>query len=81
MLVSLLVALAPCVSLQGAQPGISREDLQVAARVVGLTFSDAEAELALEGVRENLASYERLWGIEVDNSVAPMLSSRAIRTA
>lgn len=77
MLVPLLVVCAPCLGPQAAEPALQRADLQVAARVVGLMFSDAEAELALAGVRENLASYERLWGIEIDNSVAPVLSLSA----
>jgi Asp-tRNA(Asn)/Glu-tRNA(Gln) amidotransferase A subunit family amidase len=77
MLVSLLVFCSPLLRPQAAEPALQRADLQVAARVVGLTFSDAEAELALAGVRENLESYERLWGIELDNSVAPVLSLSA----
>ena len=63
MLVPLLLAagLAP----QEAPAAPTTDDLKVAARVVGLTFSDEEAELMLAGVRENLRSYERLWGLEL----------------
>jgi Asp-tRNA(Asn)/Glu-tRNA(Gln) amidotransferase A subunit family amidase len=52
---------------------LTKEMLRDAAGVAGLSFSDAEFDAMLEGVNQNLARYEALHKIALDNSVAPPL--------
>jgi Asp-tRNA(Asn)/Glu-tRNA(Gln) amidotransferase A subunit family amidase len=47
--------------------------LAAAAASAGLTFTDAELALMLEGVRQQLNRYEQLRAIAIDNSVPPAL--------
>jgi Asp-tRNA(Asn)/Glu-tRNA(Gln) amidotransferase A subunit family amidase len=50
---------------------VTKEMLRTAAAAAGLTFTDHQLEGMLEGVNRNLASYEKLRRIQLDNSVAP----------
>ena len=62
---------------------ITTADVRAAARVVGASLRDAEIELMLADVRDNLASYVRLRGIPLDNGLEPalyFLPSRAQRS-
>jgi len=52
---------------------VSREMVKGAQGVVGLQFTDAERELMMEGVEENLAAYEKLRAVPLANSVPPAL--------
>ena len=78
MLHALLLALSlvqtPQETPAEARPRLAPQDLRVAADVVGLELTEAEAELALRDVLENLGSFQRLRARGIDNSVAPVLS-------
>jgi Asp-tRNA(Asn)/Glu-tRNA(Gln) amidotransferase A subunit family amidase len=50
---------------------ISKEMLQEAAGVAGLTFTDAQMEQMLENVNKNVARYEAVRKVPLANSVAP----------
>lgn len=52
---------------------ISKEMLVHAEKIAGLEFTDEERELMLEGVNENLESYQKLRQISIDNSVPPAI--------
>lgn len=53
--------------------GIDKTALAHAETLVGIELSDAERELALDGLRGQRESYEALRGIELPNAVAPAL--------
>ncbi|HLJ88862.1 MAG TPA: amidase [Candidatus Angelobacter sp.] len=53
--------------------GVTKEMLHVAAAVAGLTFTDQQIERMLEGVNRNLAGYQDLRKISLENNVAPPL--------
>lgn len=50
---------------------ISSEMISVAENLIGLTFTDAERDLMLENVNQNLSRYQKLREINLDNSVPP----------
>ena len=55
------------------EPRITKEMLENAESVAGLEFTDEERELMLEGLNDNLQSYERLRGVDLPNAVPPAL--------
>jgi len=60
--------------LRESEPSrITKEVLLDAARVAGLTFTDAELDAMLDGVNQHLATYEALRRVDLDNGVAPPL--------
>ncbi len=59
--------------LQDAK-GITRDILDEAETVAGLEFTDAERDLMLEDLRDNLDGYRRLRAIGIPNQVRPALS-------
>lgn len=59
------------------EPKLARDELAVAAKVLGLEFDDTELELARRGASENLESYERLRARALDNALAPAFVFRA----
>jgi len=52
---------------------ISPEMISAAENLIGLTFTEAERELMLENVNQNLAHYEELRQVNLANSVPPAL--------
>src|SRR5712671_7577372 len=52
---------------------ISKEILRAAATVAGVQFTEPQFDAMLGGVNENLAKYQTLRKIDLDNSVAPPL--------
>lgn len=54
-------------------PEITSEMVARAAEVAGLTFTDEEREMMLQGLEGNLQSYEALRSIEIPNEVPPAL--------
>ena len=52
---------------------ITKEMLRTAAAVAGVQFTDPEFDAMLAGANENLAKYQTLRKVELDNSVAPPL--------
>lgn len=52
---------------------VGKEMVKGAQGVVGVQFSEPERELMMDGVSENLQSYEKLRAIPLDNSVPPAL--------
>jgi Asp-tRNA(Asn)/Glu-tRNA(Gln) amidotransferase A subunit family amidase len=54
-------------------PRLSTEMIANAGRVIGLDFTSSELALMQTGVLENLAAFERLQRIPIDNAVAPAL--------
>src|SRR5579859_1673316 len=50
---------------------VTREMLRTAAAASGLSFTDQQLDRMLGGVNQNLANYEKLRKVELDNSVAP----------
>ena len=57
----------------GGQEPVSLEAIDHAARLAGLSFTEANREEMLTGLRANLASYSGLRALEIDQSVAPPL--------
>ncbi len=57
---------------------VTEEMLQEAEWVAGLSLSDEERALMLRGLNENLARFEKLRAVEVDNAVAPALGFRPL---
>lgn len=58
---------------EGDSVTITREMLAEAQRLAGLTFTDNQRDLMLDGVNGYLQSYEQLRAIPLDNSVAPAI--------
>jgi Asp-tRNA(Asn)/Glu-tRNA(Gln) amidotransferase A subunit family amidase len=54
-------------------PTFTRELLAAAAATAGLTFTDAELALMLEGVQQQLERYEQIRAVTIENSVPPAL--------
>ena len=52
---------------------VTKEMLREAAAVAGLTFTDQQLDRMLGGVNKNLAHYEEVRKVPLDNSVAPPL--------
>ncbi len=52
---------------------ITKAMLREAEQLAGLEFTDAERDLMLEGVNENLETYEKLRAIAIDNSIPPAI--------
>ncbi len=50
---------------------ITVEHTTAAERIIGLEFTDAERELMLDGVNEQLKNFEKLRSISIDNSIPP----------
>jgi Asp-tRNA(Asn)/Glu-tRNA(Gln) amidotransferase A subunit family amidase len=69
----LALALQDASAVPEAPPTVDPNDIEAAARVVGASFSEADIELMLADVTENLASYEKLRAIPVPNSLEPAL--------
>ncbi len=57
---------------------ITKSMIQEAEQIIGLEFTDSERELMLDGVTENLAAYEKIRTIPLDNSVPPALQFNPI---
>ena len=71
---SALLPAALWAQVQEKKPArITRDMLRDAAGVAGLSFTEAELDAMLAGVNQNLAHYEALHKIPLDNSVAPPL--------
>jgi len=58
---------------QQSQPRITREMLQNAAAVAGLSFSSGQVDAVVERASQNLDTYLQLRETPLDNSVAPAL--------
>ena len=50
---------------------ISKEDIQHAEKIIGVSFTDAERDSMLSGVIENLTSYKVLHSQNIENSIPP----------
>jgi len=72
MLIPLLL-LAGSISGPQEAPAVEAEDIRALTRVIGASFTDEEIRMMIQDVSANLASYERLRAIPLDNSVAPAL--------
>jgi hypothetical protein len=57
---------------------INKEILLHAEKIAGLEFTDEERDLMLEGLNDNLESYEKLRSISIDNSVPPAIQFNPI---
>jgi Asp-tRNA(Asn)/Glu-tRNA(Gln) amidotransferase A subunit family amidase len=57
---------------------ITKAMLQDAEKIAGLEFTEAERDLMLEGVNENLEAYEKLRTITINNSVPPAIQFNPI---
>lgn len=53
---------------------INPESIAAAGKLIGLTFTDAEIDMMLDGLGEQLTDYERMRAYPIDNSVPPALS-------
>ena len=70
----LILVLALLITQDKEERPLAPEQLRRAGEVAGLEFSDAELELMLDEACENLESYRKLWGVELDNAVAPVVA-------
>ncbi|MBI5431228.1 MAG: amidase [Planctomycetes bacterium] len=59
------------------EPRVTRDEVAVAAKVVGLDYDADELELARRGVGDSLESFERLRAVDLANSVAPAFTFHA----
>jgi Asp-tRNA(Asn)/Glu-tRNA(Gln) amidotransferase A subunit family amidase len=53
---------------------LTREMVIAAENLIGLSFTDAKRDSMLEGLKENLDSYQKLRALSIDNSVPPALT-------
>ncbi len=53
---------------------ISKRDIKIAAKVIGLQFSADERKLMLEGVQRNLDRYQEMRKYPLDNMIPPALT-------
>jgi Asp-tRNA(Asn)/Glu-tRNA(Gln) amidotransferase A subunit family amidase len=58
---------------------ITREMLAAAEKVAGVSFSDSERDLMLQGLDEALDSYEKLRAVPLDNAVPPAFGFQPAR--
>jgi Asp-tRNA(Asn)/Glu-tRNA(Gln) amidotransferase A subunit family amidase len=56
-----------------AKTELTKSDLNAAAAVAGLTFTDEQEAMMLEDVQDRLKSYDELHALKIPNSVAPAL--------
>ena len=56
---------------QAAPQRIGKDALKAAEQIAGLTFTDAEEEMALRGVNQNLTSYETLRKLDIPADTEP----------
>jgi Asp-tRNA(Asn)/Glu-tRNA(Gln) amidotransferase A subunit family amidase len=61
---------------QGASATLGKDALKSAEQVAGLTFTDAEEEMALPGATRNLESFERLRQLDIPLDTEPAISFR-----
>lgn len=52
---------------------ITSENLMIAEKITGLTFSDAERDSMLEGLKEQLSNYKNIRNYRLNNSIPPAL--------
>lgn len=60
------------------EPRITEEMVRCAEQVAGLSFTDEERALMMEGVNRHLEAYEKLRGVSIDNHVPPALQFNPI---
>ena len=60
----------------GASPNLGTDALKSAEQVAGLTFTDAEEEMALAGATRNLESFERLRQLDIPLDTEPAIAFR-----
>jgi Asp-tRNA(Asn)/Glu-tRNA(Gln) amidotransferase A subunit family amidase len=60
----------------GASPKLGKDALKCAEQVVGLTFTDAEEEMALPGATRSLESFERLRQLDIPLDTEPAITFR-----
>jgi Asp-tRNA(Asn)/Glu-tRNA(Gln) amidotransferase A subunit family amidase len=71
---SILAQAAPKEPPPPTPPRLSTEQIRIAGEVEGLDFTPAELELMRKSVGDQLDTYERLWKLPIDNSLAPALT-------
>ncbi|MGE0041408.1 MAG: hypothetical protein AB7H88_02775 [Vicinamibacterales bacterium] len=62
--------LAACVAEQ-AQPGVSPATLKTAAALLGGTFDEPRLEVASKALDRNLAAFEVVRELEIDDAIEP----------
>ncbi|MFN7962319.1 MAG: amidase [Thermoanaerobaculia bacterium] len=60
-------------AVESAPAAVTPEALAASERLLGLEFSEADHQLALKGVAENLEDYRKIREVALPNSVAPAL--------
>ncbi len=65
---------APQGAPQAAPQRIGKDALKAAEQISGVTFTDAEEEMALRGVNQNLTSYETLRNLEIPLDTEPAVA-------
>jgi Asp-tRNA(Asn)/Glu-tRNA(Gln) amidotransferase A subunit family amidase len=67
---------APALAQQGTPPRITRETLDCAEKVMGIDFTDAEIDQALNGVNQNLGRFEQLRELDIPLDTEPAVTFR-----
>jgi Asp-tRNA(Asn)/Glu-tRNA(Gln) amidotransferase A subunit family amidase len=67
---------APALGQQADPPRITRETLDCAEKVMGIDFTDAEIDQALDGVNQNLARFEQLRELDIPLDTEPAVTFR-----
>ena len=60
-------------TLAAEKPQVTEEMIRQAEWIAGLTYTDDDRKLMLKGLNDARGNYERLRGVELDNSVPPAL--------
>jgi Asp-tRNA(Asn)/Glu-tRNA(Gln) amidotransferase A subunit family amidase len=65
-------------SIAHAQEVVTREMVERAERIAGLTFTDEQRETIARGLTNNVRNYERLREVDLPNAVAPAVQFDAV---
>jgi len=59
-----------------AQDSIKPADVQRAANLLDLKYSDKEVEMMLPDLKDNIADYKKMHALPLDNSIAMSMAQR-----
>ncbi|MEO7309428.1 MAG: amidase [Chitinophagaceae bacterium] len=72
---SYLISLALAASLASfAQDSLVKSDINTAAKLIDVQFSQSEVDMMYPGVKDNISNYQKIHNLKLDNSVPMSLS-------
>lgn len=57
---------------------ITKENIQHAEKIIGIEFNDAERDSMLDNLNEQLENYQKIWKLNLANSIPPAISFNPI---